>query len=77
MSTLGPKARLRIGIAGNNETDCSSPDSVLGFGISIVDPYCFGGVDPALTVGNLGPDPMLCGGPGLRITRTFGYIFVR
>lgn len=74
-TTLGPKIRLRIGIVGNQETDCSSPDSFLGFGSSISSFYCFGDVDPGLVVGNLAGTT--CGAPANRTTRTFGYVFVR
>lgn len=72
---LGPKIRLRIGIAANQETDCSSPDSFLGFGSAISSFYCFGDVDPMLVVGNLAGT--MCGAPVSRTIRTFGYVFVR
>ncbi len=72
----GPKIRLRIGIVGNQENDCSSPDSFVGFGAKLAEVfYCFGDVDPGVTVGNVGTTK--CGAATTRITKAFGFVFVR
>ena len=76
-AALGPRIRLRIGIVGNQEADCSSPDSFLGFGVGLsTDFYCFpGGVDPGITTGNAAGTA--CSAPSDKATKTFGYVFVR
>ena len=58
------KIKLRIGIAGNNEENCDTCDSAIGFGIKIE--------NRKLSSGNmqLYPHPQ-------KIIETFGYIFVR
>ena len=63
-------AQVRIGIIGNNENSCSSPDSRLGFGGRGY--RC--GQDDNNTVGNTAR----CGGhKGNRNTKVFGYVFIR
>ena len=63
-------ARVRIGIIGNNENNCASPDSWLGIGGNQT--QC--GQKNANTAGNIA-----CHGPnaGGRKTRSFGYVLVR
>lgn len=70
-------ARARIGVFGNNETDCDSPDSYIGFGAGFVTPHACVGAEPGVVVGNF--MPLSCGGSAgnERTTTTFGYIFVR
>ena len=63
-------AQVRIGIIGNNENDCNSPDSRLGFGGR--GNRC--GQDDNNTMGNAAK----CGGDkGDRNTKVFGYVFIR
>lgn len=74
--TGGPHLRMRLGIVGNNETSCTSPDSWLGFGSSIALPsVCFGSVDPLVVVGNAASTD--CAAPKSKATQTFGFLFVR
>ena len=63
-------ARVRIGIIGNNENNCATPDSWLGIGGNQT--AC--GQKAANTAGNIA-----CHGPdaGWRKTRSFGYVLVR
>jgi len=63
-------ARVRIGIIGNNENNCATPDSWLGIGGN--QNQC--GQKKANTAGNIA-----CHAPdaGWRFTRSFGYVFVR
>ncbi len=63
-------ARVRIGIVANNEKDCKTPDSRIGFGGA--GKTC--GQDHYNTCGNTAR----CGGDkGNKNTKAFGYIFVR
>ena len=72
----GPKIRMRLGIAANNEITCTSPDSWLGFGASISLPgVCYGGVDPLVVVGNAASTA--CAAPKDKATQTFGFLYVR
>ena len=57
----------RIGIVGNNENDCSSPDSCIGFGTSVGG--CNGDVKKS-TCGNMA----FCGYFGNRDIAAFGFI---
>ena len=70
-------SRARIGILGNNEDDCASPDSYIGFGAGFIEPHSCVGAEPGIVVGNY--NPLSCGGSaGLeRSTTGFGYVFVR
>ena len=63
----GGPAQVRIGILGNNENDCSSPDSRLGIGGG--GNYC--GIDPNSAAGNASA----CGVD--KNIKSFGYVFVR
>jgi hypothetical protein len=74
-ATVGPKIRVRIGIVGNNESDCTSPDSFLGFGTTLSEFYCYGDVDPAVTTGNVAGER--CGFAMNRATKAFGFIFIK
>lgn len=60
---------VRIGILGNNENDCESPDSVIGFGIT--NPRAAG----VPSAGNL--SAWDGGDDGLTNIPRFGYILVR
>ncbi len=73
----GAKPRLRIGIVGNQENDCNTPDSYVGFGAEVRTPFptCFGTVDPGVVVGNVAR--FTCGAAQDKSTTTFGYVFVR
>jgi hypothetical protein len=59
------RARVRIGILGNNEMDCISADSLIGFGAD----KAHGG--PSGNFARTMPDN------GDKTTRTFGYVLVR
>ena len=62
-------AQVRIGIIGNNENNCSSPDSRLGFGGR--------GNRCAQDYNNTCGNTARCGGDkGNRNTKVFGYVFV-
>ncbi|MGZ3424043.1 MAG: fibrinogen-like YCDxxxxGGGW domain-containing protein [Polyangiales bacterium] len=72
----GALIHLRLGIVGNNEMDCDSPDSFIGFGAAIGAPgVCYGGVDPAVTVGNAAR--VSCMAPKDKTTKLFGFLFIR
>jgi hypothetical protein len=74
--TTSNKIRVRVGIVGNNEADCDTPNSFIGFGATIGDPsICYGGVDPGVVVGNAARTS--CGAIKDKSTRTVGYLFVR
>lgn len=74
--TVGARPRVRLGIVGNNETDCTTPDSYLGFGAELGNPAsCYGGADPGVVVGNVAP--ATCGSAVPKSTTNFGYVFVR
>ena len=60
-------ARSRIGILGNNENDCNTPDSVIGFGKGDL-PY-------GTTCGN--GVPFSYADNGIKNTAAMGYIFVQ
>jgi len=70
-------ARIRLGLLGNNESDCGSPDSFIGFGGGFVEPHACVGAEPGIVVGNY--NPISCGNsPGVeRATVAFGYVFLR
>jgi len=70
-------ARARLGVFGNNEMDCASPDSYLGFGAGFVMPHSCVGAEPGIVVGNY--NPLSCGNtPGdERNITAFGYILLR
>lgn len=69
-------ARARIGFMGNNESDCGSPDSYIGFGAGFIAAHACAGTDPGVVVGNFAP--AMCG-PMIspRTTFAFGFVFVR
>jgi hypothetical protein len=63
-------AHVRIGIISNQEGDCNSPDSRIGFG--------GGGTACGQNGGNrVGNEARCSPDRGDRSTRVFGYIFVR
>lgn len=70
-------ARLRIGIVGNNEMDCNSPDSYIGFGGGFIMPHSCVGAEPGVVVGNY--NPAGCGNTPAdeRITKAFGFVLIR
>jgi hypothetical protein len=66
----GDYARARIGILGNNEPECVTPDSRLGFGMA--GSLCM--ADPANTCGN----EVRCHLTGGDLTvKVFGYVMIR
>jgi hypothetical protein len=74
--TGGPKLRVRIGLVANNEMDCDTPDSFIGFGVSMSSPgVCFGGTDPLITVGN--GARASCLAPKDKSTKLWGFLFIR
>jgi hypothetical protein len=76
-TTVTPySARARLGVFGNNEADCDSPDSYLGFGAGFVMPHMCVGTDPGIVVGNFNPYCGIPTGEGRSIT-AFGYILLR
>lgn len=76
-STTTYAARARIGLFGNNELDCDSPDSYIGFGAGFVTPHMCVGAEPGIVVGNF--NPLSCGGSAgnERATAAFGYVLLR
>jgi hypothetical protein len=66
IGATSPKIQIRLGILGNNEATCVSPDSAIGFGINK------SGV--MLPSGNIASNG---GDNGDRMTATFGYVMVR
>jgi hypothetical protein len=75
---IRPWALARIGIVGNNENECSTPDSRLGFGIGRPNiDICNSADQAATTVGNVATDGPCGADNGFRNTRAFGYVFVR
>lgn len=72
----GIAPRVRIGIIGNEQTDCATPDSYIGIGGEHTKtPACFGTGAPLVVAGNL--SRMACGSEADRTTITFAYVFVR
>ena len=67
-------ARIKIGIIGNQEDDCFSPDSYLGFGGPPANKHNYCGIGNVITTcGNsatCGPDN------GIKEIKAMGYIFV-
>lgn len=70
-------ARARLGVFGNNEADCDSPDSYIAFGAGFVMPHMCVGAEPGIVVGNY--NPASCGNTAsvARATAAFGYVFLR
>lgn len=67
-------ARVRIGLIANNENDCCSPDSYVGFGGDYDDEgFCS---PVAYSAGAMGGGGGLCAGGSINIA-SFGYVFVR
>ncbi|XP_078349841.1 putative skeletal organic matrix protein 5 isoform X1 [Oculina patagonica] len=64
--THAHRPKARIGILGNNENDCNSIDSRLGFGTG-------GGTDDSNTCGNEAE----AGGNGVKKIKTMGYILIQ
>jgi hypothetical protein len=62
---LNADGRVRIGLVGDDSSDCSSPDSVIGFGVE-------DGFGPAS-----GNEAHWFPDHGDRSTQTFGYVLVR
>jgi hypothetical protein len=74
--TGGIAPRVRIGIIGNEQADCATPDSYIGIGGEHTKtPTCFGAGAPPVVSGNL--SRMACGSDADRTTITFAYVFVR
>jgi len=72
----GNALRIRLGIAGNNETHCDTVNSYIGLGATMGDAVpCFGGVDPGVVVGNAARTA--CAAPKDKSTHTAGFLFVR
>ena len=68
-------ARVRIGIIGNNENNCNSADSFIGFGGMDANKRAYCG---QRNIVNSCGNSAYCGGDkGNREVRVFGYIFVR
>jgi hypothetical protein len=69
--------KVRLGIVGNEQADCESPDSWIGIGgfVGAATP-CFAPV-PRLTAGNVSPGPGTCNGPAQRLAPVFAHVFVR
>ena len=69
-------ARIRIGIIGNQEDNCFSPDSYLGFGGPSANKRNYCGI---LNVINTCGNSATCGGSdnGPKEIKAMGYIFVR
>ena len=63
--------KVRIGIIANNENDCKTCDSCLGFGTSVVE--CGAGSILKETCGNIA----MCNQLSNKNTPAFGYIFVQ
>jgi hypothetical protein len=61
--------RLRLGIAGNEQNDCGSPDSFIGFGATVF--AC--SEQTGITLGNYA----VCAANPTRRTRAFGQIWIR
>lgn len=71
---VGGYRRVRLGIVGNQENDCGSPDSSIGFGFGTDSNSCVTGAFASTSVGNVST----CGGDnGDRNTRPMGYLFIR
>jgi hypothetical protein len=68
-----PYARARIGLVSNNENDCNTPDSALGFGVEDGPNNGCYTTDPAYGVGVVGGGS--CAGGADK--QLFGYVFVR
>lgn len=64
-------ARVRIGIIGNNEDDCATPDSYIGLGAADMGQCLMPAPTIAGNVGCYGPDN------GEVNTAAFGFVFVR
>lgn len=69
------RTKMRFGIVGNNEPDCGTPDSYIGFGVTFTAPSCFA-TPPDVVVGNAASIDCL-GVTKDKASRTFGYLFVR
>lgn len=69
------KVHLRIGIIANNETHCDSPDSFLGFGVTMEPNSCFPDAGPGIVVGNAAA--VACGATKDKTVATFGFLYVR
>ena len=65
----GNKAKVRIGVVGNEQSDCDSPDSLIGIGGSVGD---FG--ISGLACGTFSETSAPCGNKYLR---DWGFVFVR
>lgn len=59
--------RVRIGIVGNNEDGCVSPDSALGLGIDV----------PGLTDNTAGNAAQFGADNGDKNIKAFAYVFIR
>ena len=66
--------RVRLGFAANEQNDCNSPDSFIGFGGDGVFAYCGTSQAPPNAAGNVGK----CSSDnGDKNAKAMGYIFVR
>ncbi|HEY5147565.1 MAG TPA: fibrinogen-like YCDxxxxGGGW domain-containing protein [Polyangiaceae bacterium] len=69
-----PYARARIGLIANNENDCNTPDSAIGFGVEDGPSNGCYTTDPSYSVGVVGGGTCAPDGPDKTL---FGYVFVR
>jgi len=74
-TTDGSLGSVRIGIIGNQEGDCSTPDSWIGIGGN----YCVGCCDSTSnpSVGNMAPPTCGPDDHGSQQIAAFGYVFIR
>jgi hypothetical protein len=69
-----PSSRARIGLLGNSQNNCNTPDSAIGFGISVGPGNTCYTKSPSYAVGVIGGGTCAAGGAD----RTyFGYVYVR
>jgi hypothetical protein len=69
-----PYARARIGLLGNQESDCNTPDSAIGFGVEVGPGDGCYATDPSYAAGVAGGGNCTPAGANKTV---FGYVFVR
>jgi hypothetical protein len=75
-TAAGPYPRVRLGIVGNDQSDCGSPDSYLGIGAEFITTHpCFG-PNVEVVVGNVARKGCF-GVTEDRTITAFAYVFVR
>jgi hypothetical protein len=72
-----PFAEVRIGLVTNQENDCGSPDSFIGFGAGPMPSNGCGYVNGTPNISAGWADPSGCGGSGTGSNGRFGYVFIR